>query len=191
MTPDEAHAYRAAHDAEVKALAKMTRAQLATLETAGLRDAGQVRIMGGPASKDELIRAIIDRKYPREQMNLASHVLYHKPGERWSACQICGSLPVDIHEAGGGVSHRPACGCPPMASCAAPGVPAGSQVKARNRWFCPVCGGPLSYGVYCKRCRTETSFAWRPATDKERALAELRALIQSLPVPSYPEYAND
>lgn len=37
-------------------------------------------------------------------------------------------------------------------------------------WYCPACGGRLSYGTYCKVCRLETTFSMRPAT-----LEEIRA----------------
>ncbi len=53
-------------------------------------------------------------------------------------------------------------------------------------WYCPVCGTRLSYGIYCKTCEVETSFALRPATELDRLREELR----SLPVPPYPEYPD-
>jgi hypothetical protein len=44
------------------------------------------------------------------------------------------------------------------------------ETSPQRIWFCPACGGQLSYGTYCKVCETETTFSFRPATE-----AELRA----------------
>ena len=56
----------------------------------------------------------------------------------------------------------------------------------RGDWYCPVCGGRLSYGIYCKACEVETTFAVRPATDLDR-LAES---IRSLPAPEYRRFTD-
>lgn len=53
-------------------------------------------------------------------------------------------------------------------------------------WLCPACSGRLSYGVYCKTCKTEPGIQWRPPTERDRLLAALAAL----PAPSYPEFTN-
>lgn len=58
-------------------------------------------------------------------------------------------------------------------------------------WFCPICGGRLSYGVYCKACGIEPGFEWRPATDRDREIAKVSSLLRSLPVPDYPGYIDD
>jgi hypothetical protein len=86
---DQADALRAAHDADARALTRMTRAQLAVLESAELRKRGFERLAGRPVSKDELVRSILDYRYPLASLNRASHVLYHAPGETWSACDFC------------------------------------------------------------------------------------------------------
>lgn len=56
--------------------------------------------------------------------------------------------------------------------CPADGKP-GSEAAAvvsMHVWYCPNCGGRLSYGIYCKACEVETTFSLRPAT-----LAEVQA----------------
>jgi hypothetical protein len=88
-TTESASAYRKAHDARVRALSRMTVAELRRTEQAHLTAQGLTRILGGPGSKDEVLRAIIDAEFPADLMNEASHVLYHKPGENWSACEHC------------------------------------------------------------------------------------------------------
>ena len=53
-------------------------------------------------------------------------------------------------------------------------------------WHC-ACGQRLSYGVYCKKCGTETNFAVRQTTDLDRLIA----YCQTLPAPAYPRRADD
>jgi hypothetical protein len=84
-----AAAYRARHDARVKALSRLGATTLRELEGAQLAAQGVQRVAGGPASRDELVGAIVDAEFPRALMDEASHVLYHKPGETWGACQWC------------------------------------------------------------------------------------------------------
>ena len=59
--------------------------------------------------------------------------------------------------------------------------------KERNAWYCPACGTRLSYGVYCKTCKTERSFAYRPPTELDQA----REALRHLPPPEYPEFIRD
>ncbi len=75
---------------------------------------------------------------------------------------------------------------PPKVGAAEPGKPA---KDLRNAWYCPVDGTRLSYGVYCKTCKRETSFAYRPPPDDEleRAMQEWSLL----PPPSYPHFIQD
>ena len=48
-------------------------------------------------------------------------------------------------------------------------------------WYCPVCGGRLSYGIYCKRCKAEMMFAARRATAEELAArASSRVVLAAL-----------
>jgi hypothetical protein len=54
-------------------------------------------------------------------------------------------------------------------------------------WFCPWCGGRLSYGIYCKRCELETFFATRPVSELDDLIAECR----QWPAPEYPRGVDD
>jgi hypothetical protein len=89
MTITEAQTFRAAHDAEVRKLSRKSRAELASIDAAELAARGMQRLYGGPHSKDELINEIIGFHYPLERLNETTHILYHKPGESWSACEWC------------------------------------------------------------------------------------------------------
>lgn len=84
LTIDEARALRASHDADAKLLSRQTKAQLKAIRY----HRGLIHIYG-EMSKDELISSILDARYPLERMHEAIHVLHHRPGEPWSACEWC------------------------------------------------------------------------------------------------------
>ena len=84
MTRDEAAALRAAAGAEVRLLSRKSRHELAAIEI----QEGPVHLLGGPVTKDELISAIIERRYPAARQNEATHVIGH-PGRGWTACDFC------------------------------------------------------------------------------------------------------
>ena len=88
-TAESAQAYRQAHDARVKELYRTALPALRDLERDQLARQGLRRVFGGPVSKDELVSAILATEYPAERLNEAGHVLYHKLGETWSACNFC------------------------------------------------------------------------------------------------------
>lgn len=88
MTEPEAREFRARHDADVRRLSRMSRARLAETDAQELASRGIQRLYG-QLSKDELIAEILGYRYPREQYDETTHILYHKPGEIWSACDIC------------------------------------------------------------------------------------------------------
>ena len=89
MTPEQARQFRAARDYDARTLDRTSKTALAGLYRTTLRRHGIESVYGGPASKDELAAAILDLRYPLERLNLASHVLFHQPGEDWSACEHC------------------------------------------------------------------------------------------------------
>ena len=63
----------------------------------------------------------------------------------------------------------------------------GNRGVAPEPWYC-ACGMRLSYGVYCKRCGTETNFAWRPLSEIDRRIEEIRAMG---PAREYPRSVDD
>lgn len=93
MSKDFAHALQAARDSDVRALSRMTRHELAALERSELAAIGREHIFGGPVTKDELLSAIVNMRYPIARQNEAIHVLHHdpQPGQvgTWSACKFC------------------------------------------------------------------------------------------------------
>jgi hypothetical protein len=84
----EATAYRAAWNTEVKRLTRMSKSALAIEHRDALASQGATLIYG-QYSKDELIRAVLGIRYPTAKLNEATHVVAHKPGEAWSACEWC------------------------------------------------------------------------------------------------------
>jgi hypothetical protein len=84
MTKDQATALRAAHNHEVKHLTRMTRHELAAIEI----QEGPAHLLGGPVTKDQLIAAIIERRYPIARQNEAAHVIGHH-SYKWTACNWC------------------------------------------------------------------------------------------------------
>ena len=92
MTPEQARQFRAARDYDARTLGRTSKAALAALYHTTLRRHGIESIYGGPVGKDELVAAILDLRYPLDQLNEAIHVLWHqpdKPGEIWDGCEHC------------------------------------------------------------------------------------------------------
>lgn len=88
MTREQAQSLRTARDTDARLLSRKPKFELAAIERheAG-RPAGETR---GRWSKDELITAILERRgFGIEKVNESTHVLYHQPGEKWSACKFC------------------------------------------------------------------------------------------------------
>lgn len=61
---DQARAYLLEHDADARALNRLSVASLREVEARFLAAAGETRILGGPQSKDELVRSILEIRYP-------------------------------------------------------------------------------------------------------------------------------
>jgi hypothetical protein len=90
MTEPQARIFREAYAAAVKRYSRMTIAQLKAERTAALADQGIESLYGGPGSKDEFVSAVLNlRGYTVARLNDTTHVLYHGPGESWSACDWC------------------------------------------------------------------------------------------------------
>ena len=89
MNETEASEFRRGHDTYVRTLSRTAKARLASTYRQELASRGQQLLYGGPASKDELVSALASLRYPLGQLNESTHVLYHAPGETWSACEHC------------------------------------------------------------------------------------------------------
>jgi hypothetical protein len=86
---DEARMFRTAHDIFIKRINRMTVSALRVEYAAELADRGREILYGGPSSKQELIAALGQLRYPADRFNMTTHVLYHQ-GAVWSACAWCG-----------------------------------------------------------------------------------------------------
>lgn len=93
MNEIQARTLREAHDGFVSRISRMTKAQLGSLYRGDLVERGQTVVYGGPASKDELISALVELRYPLAQMNESIHVLYHVDGITSEVCEYCNPKP--------------------------------------------------------------------------------------------------
>lgn len=93
MNETEARSLRTGHDAYVRRLDRMTKAAIAAEYRSEMRAAGRVSLFGGPVSKEEFLRALVELRYPLEKLNEAIHVIGHDvtwPDCPW--CQAAGEL---------------------------------------------------------------------------------------------------
>jgi hypothetical protein len=90
MSREEAEKLFAEQGQELRDLSASRRIDLVAFYRQ-LLAADQIEILwGGPRTKDELISAILELRFPRSQVDEMTHVLYHQPGDVWSACGHCG-----------------------------------------------------------------------------------------------------
>lgn len=87
MTLTEAQTFRAAWNAYVKRITRMSKVKLAALYAADMRERNMFSLYGGPRSKDELVGALTELHYPHEKLNEAIHVTGHDV--IWPDCQYC------------------------------------------------------------------------------------------------------
>jgi hypothetical protein len=87
MTAAEARALRLAHDDAARRYGRMPKAKLAAAYRKALAERGQEILLGGPASKDELVAAILGLDYPIARLNEAIHVAWHDTA--WPGCPHC------------------------------------------------------------------------------------------------------
>lgn len=100
MNTFEATEFRAAWNAEVKALGRKTMPTLRDLDAAELRKQGRTRLdLGGRMSRYELIADILElRGYTTARLNETTHVLYHTDGAINSACEHCADVSMALAE---------------------------------------------------------------------------------------------
>lgn len=96
MNELQARTLREAHDGYVKSIYRKPKAQLAVMYRAELADRGRQVLFGGPSSKDELISALTELRYPLAQMNESIHVLYHVDGISSDVCAYCNPDPCPV-----------------------------------------------------------------------------------------------
>lgn len=89
MNETQARTIREAHDGYVKSIYRKPKAALAQMYRSELADRGQYILFGGPSSKDELVSALVELRYPLAKMNESIHVLYHQDGITNDACEWC------------------------------------------------------------------------------------------------------
>lgn len=89
MTPDEARELRKDCDDYVAFWSRQPKRALANIYRLLLAEQGRQLLGGGPVTKDEYLSAITGIRFPVARRNEANHVLYHRPGESWPACEWC------------------------------------------------------------------------------------------------------
>ena len=133
MNETEARTLREAHNAYVRFLDGISRyrlaAELVELET----ERGIIHLYGGPSTRDELISALCEIRYPAAKLNEAGHVLWHSYGAVNSACKLCHGQGNhdDLNCDCGAVSLHAECACGhprhkhwrPSGTCAAVELP--------------------------------------------------------------------
>jgi hypothetical protein len=85
----QARVIREAHDSYVKSIYRKPKAALAQMYRSELAAQGRTILYGGPGSKDELISALVELRYPLAKMNESIHVLYHRDGLTNDVCEWC------------------------------------------------------------------------------------------------------
>lgn len=92
----QARTLREAHDGYVHSIYRKPKAVLAGMYREELAVRGQFLAYGGPATKDELISALVELRYPRARMNESIHVLYHTEGIVNEVCAYCNPNPCPV-----------------------------------------------------------------------------------------------
>lgn len=108
MNETQARTFFEARSGYTQRISRNTKAALATLYSVDQAERGVTTVFGGPATKQELISALVELHYPLAKMNEASHVLYH--GEYANdacaycnpdPCPVCGALEACEYTVGG------------------------------------------------------------------------------------------
>jgi hypothetical protein len=94
MTYTEAKAFQASLTDDTRKLTRTRKAELVAIYRAELEREGVILVAGGPATRDEYVNNILNRRYPLASVNEATHVLYHAPSSRWDACEHCAAMPA-------------------------------------------------------------------------------------------------
>lgn len=89
MNETQARTLREAHDGYVRSIYRKPKTQLAAMYRDEQAAHGIQTLYGGPATKDELVSALTELRYPLARMNESVHVLYHTAGIVNDACDHC------------------------------------------------------------------------------------------------------
>jgi len=90
FTKSQAKEFNLSYQAEVRFLSRMSKQGLQRVHARNMNELGMQMLYGGPASKDELITAILDMHgMGIAKLNEATHVLYHSSECPNEACNFC------------------------------------------------------------------------------------------------------
>jgi hypothetical protein len=95
VNQDQARTLREACDAYVKFVYSKPKSRLAVLYATEQADRGRVTVFGGPSTRDEFARELIELRYPAAKMNETIHVLYHQDFAS-DACAYCDPHPCPV-----------------------------------------------------------------------------------------------
>lgn len=93
MTYAEAKNLNGRYQDALRRLSRMRKPALAALLARQDAADRRTRLIGGPRTKDEFLRELLDLDFPVAGLNEATHVLYHAPSARWEACEHCQARP--------------------------------------------------------------------------------------------------